>query len=150
MTDSIRQQIISSLDVRLKTILVANGYQTDVGASVFDWRAEAFEEGDLPALIYRDTVCSTEISNISSYTHSMTVEVIAVVANETPMAIIRQIIADLDKAIGVDDRWGNLAVLTQRTGDESGVEIDEKKFAGCRMTMVITFRTLGWNDYTQI
>jgi len=150
MPDTIRQQIITSVDARFKTVLVTNGYQTDVGANVFDWRAEALEEGDLPALIYRDTVCSTEISNISSYTHKMTVEIIAVVANDTPMAIIRNIIADLDKAIGVDDRWGGLAVLTERTGDESGIEIDDKKYAGCRVTMVITFRTLGWNDYVQI
>jgi hypothetical protein len=150
MPDTIRQRIITSLDARLKTILVANGYQTDVGANIFDWRAEALEESDLPALIYRDTLCNTEISNISSYTHRMTVEIIAVVANDTPMAIIRNIIADIDKAIGVDDRWGNLAVLTERTGDESGVEIDDRKYAGCRLTVVITFRTLGWNDFVQI
>ena len=150
MADTIRQQIITSVDARLKTVLVTNGYQTDVGANIFDWRAEALEEDNLPALIYRDTICSTEISNISSYTHKMTVEIIAVVANDTPMAIIRNIIADLDKAIGVDDRWGGLAVLTERTGDESGIEIDDKKYAGCRVTMVITFRTLGWNDYVQI
>jgi hypothetical protein len=150
MPDTIRQQIITSVDARFKTVLVTNGYQTDVGANVFDWRAEALEEGDLPALIYRDTVCSTEISNISSYTHKMTVEIIAVVANDTPMAIIRNIIADLDKAIGVDDRWGGLAILTERTGDESWIEIDDKKYAGCRVTVVITFRTLGWNDYVQI
>jgi hypothetical protein len=150
MPDTIRQRIITSLDARLKTILVANGYQTDVGANIFDWRAEALEESDLPALIYRDTLCNTEISNISSYTHRMTVEIIAVVANDTPMAIIRNIIADIDKAIGVDDRWGNLVVLTERTGDESGVEIDDRKYAGCRLTVVITFRTLGWNDFVQI
>lgn len=150
MTDSIRQQIISSVDTRFKTILTTNGYQTDIGANVFDWRAEALEDSNLPALIYRDIQCSTEISNISSYTHKMTVEAIAVVANDTPVAIIRQIIADIDEAIGVDDRWGNLAVLTERISDESGIEIDDKKYAGCRITMVITFRTLGWNDYVQI
>lgn len=150
MPDTIRQQVISSVDARFKTILTTNGYQTDIGANVFDWRAEALEDSNLPALIYRDTQCSTEISNIASYTHKMTVEVIAVVANDTPMPIIRQIIADIDKAIGVDDRWGGLAILTERTGDESGIEIDDKKYAGCRLTMVITFRTLGWNDFVQI
>lgn len=151
MADTIRQQIITKIDTRLKTILITNGYETDIGANVFDWRAESLEEDDLPALIYRDVQCLTEISTLyPSFNNQMTVILLAVVTSDTPMTTIRKIIGDIDKAIGTDDRWDGLVLLTQRTGDESGVEIEEKKYAGCQMTMMVTFRTLGWNDYTVI
>jgi len=156
MSDSVRQLIINKIDARLKTILVTNGYATNIGQSVYDWRAESLEEANLPALIYRDTSTTTEISTLASFTHTMPVYLLAVVASDTPMSIIRSIIADIDKAIGTitdgypGESWSGLALLTQRMGDESGVEIDEKKYAGCQMTMMVTFRTRGWDDYTQI
>jgi hypothetical protein len=66
------------------------------------------------------------------------------------MTTIRKIIADIDKAIGVDHTFGNLALMTERISDEAGVEIDEKKYAGCQIVYAITFRTSGFNDYVKV
>lgn len=150
MADSIRQQIISALDARLKAILVAGGYQTNIGANVFDWKADSLEDADLPALIYKDISVETTIDSIASFAHRMTVQVIVAVQSATPMAEIRKAIADIDKAIGVDHTFGNLALLTERIGDESGVEIEERRFAGCQIIYAITFRTSCWNDYVKV
>jgi len=150
MADSIRQQIISALDTRLKAILTTGGYETNIGVNVFDWRSESLEESDLPALIYRDISAETTIDTMASFAHKMTLNILVAVQNSTPMAEIRKIIADIDKAIGVDHTYGNLALMTERISDESGVEIDEKKFAGCQIVYVITFRTSGWNDYVKV
>ncbi len=150
MTDSIRQKIISAIDTRLKSILIAGGYETDIGQNVWDWRAESLEEDNLPALIYRDTGTETEFGTFTTFTHKMTVNIMVAVSSTTPMTTIRKIIADIDRAIGMDDTWGGLALMTIKISDESQVEIDEVKFAGCQVVIEITFRTTAWNDYTQI
>ncbi len=150
MADSIRQQILSAIDTRLKAILVASGYATDIGTNVHDWKVDPIEEDDLPILLYRDISVATEIVNFNCFAHRMTVNISVAVTNSTPMTEIRKLIADLDKAIGVDETWGGLALFTIRIGDESSVEIGEKKFAGCQVNFEVTFRTLGWNDYTKL
>jgi hypothetical protein len=150
VADSVRQDIIDALDARLKAILVTNGYETDIGQNVFDWLAEPLEEDDLPALIYRDTSVETTIDTIASFAHKMILNIMVAVANSTPMTTIREIIADIDKAIGVDHTFGNLALMTERISDEAGVEIDEKKYAGCQIVYAITFRTSGFNDYVKV
>ncbi len=150
MTDSVRQQIISALDTRLKAILVANGYQTNIGANVHDWLSETPSEDDLPILDYKDVSVSTEIGSFVDFTHEMSLIIRAAVKSGTPMVAIRQVIADVDKAIGVDHTFGQLALITKRIGDESGVQIGDQVFAGCGINLLITFRTLGWDDYTKV
>lgn len=150
MADSIRQQIISALDTRLKAILVTGGYETNIGSNVFDWKANSLEEEDLPALIYKDISVETNIDSLASFAHRMTVQVIVVAQNSTPMTEIRKAMADVDKAIGVDHTFGNLALLTERIGDESGIELEERRFAGCQIVYSITFRTSCWNDYVKV
>jgi hypothetical protein len=150
MADSIRQQIISALDTRLKAILVTGGYETNIGSNVFDWKANSLEDADLPALIYKDITVETNIDSFASFAHRMTIQVIVVVQSSTPMTETRKAMADVDKAIGVDHTFGNLALMTERTGDESGVELEERRFAGCQIVYVITFRTSCWNDYVKV
>jgi hypothetical protein len=150
VADTVRQDIIDAVDARLKAILVSNGYETDVGSNVFDWHAEPLEEDDLPALIYRDTSVETTVDTIASFSHRMILSIMAAVTSSTPMTTIRKIIADIDKAIGVDHTFGGLALMTERISDESGIEINERKYAGCQIVYAITFRTSGWNDYVKV
>lgn len=52
MPDSIRQQIVTAVLARLRTIKVAAGYETDLGYKVEEWRdleAAPFAQGDLTA-----------------------------------------------------------------------------------------------------
>jgi hypothetical protein len=150
MSDTVRQQIISALDTRLKGILKTSGYATDVGQNVFDWRTEILPEDLLPALIYRDISCETEITGMDVFTNRLRVQIEIAATGSTPMADIRSMLADIDKAIGVDLSWGNLAILTERISDEAIVATEENKFSGCQTVIVITFRTRGWDDYTKI
>lgn len=149
MADSIRQRIIDAIDLRMKDILVSNGYETDIGANVEDWLPEGLESGDLPALIYRDITVETENDTFKTFTHRMVVEIMVAVSSSTPAKVIRKIIADIDKAVGIDHTWGGLALTTDRNGDEMGVEIAEQKYAGCRIIYTVTFRTEGFNDYVK-
>jgi hypothetical protein len=150
MADSVRQDIIDAIDTRMKAILITGGYETNIGQNVFDWRAEPLEEDDLPALIYRDLSVETEVVSFATFVHKMVFSIMVACASSTPMTTIRKIIADIDKAVGVDHTWGGLALMTERISDESGVEINERKYAGCQIVFNVIFRTLAWNDYTKI
>ena len=59
MPDTIRESIMSALDARLKTITVLNGYASDAGDNVFDWREDPLQDDELDALEYRDISCET-------------------------------------------------------------------------------------------
>ena len=148
--DSVRQQIVSAIDARLKGILISGGYETNAGQHVFDWRVEETEEDVLPALIYRDTTVESSVDSFSAHAHKMTVTILALATDSTPMAEIRKIIADVDKAIGVDHTWGNLAIMTERVGDTSEIEMAEKKYAASQITIAVTFRTVAWDAYTKV
>jgi hypothetical protein len=111
--------------------------------------SETPSEDDLPIVDYKDISVSTEVSSFEHFVHEMSLIIRAAVKSGTPMVVIRQIIADIDKAIGVDHTYGNLALTTTRIGDESGVQIGDQVFAGCQINFTITFRTLGWDDYTK-
>lgn len=150
MADSVRQIIMSAIDTRLKEILVSGGYETNIGLNVFDWRNEPLEEGDLPALIYRDVACATEITSLNHFVHRLSINILAAVSGSTPMATIRKIIADIDEAIGKTPTWGGYALNTERISDESEIQIGDKKYAGCQISILVTFRTLGWDDFTKV
>jgi hypothetical protein len=138
------------MDSRFSAILTTGGYETNIGTNVVDWPVEPFTDEELPVLTYKDVTVETEVESFVGFANRMTVIITAAVTSTTPMAQIRKIIADVDKAIGIDQTWGGLALMTERVGDESEATIQEKKFTGCSITVVVTFRNIAWNDYTQV
>ena len=149
MPDTIRQQIMDALKTRLKTITTTNGYQTDLGKNVFEWRSSALNSGELPAAIYRDTACETE-EQISAHQHNLSIEVEVIAASGAGTAVeVRQLIADVAKAVGSDITFGGLATNTIPLGDESASEQDEKKIGGALIHFAVSFRTKEWDHYSQ-
>ena len=55
MADAARRDaIVAAIVTRLKGILVASGYQTDAGRSVFLWRTTPLGSAEVPGIILRD------------------------------------------------------------------------------------------------
>lgn len=52
---SIRQQIIDSLSTWLKTLTLNNGYQSDIGESVFVCRLDPVQKTECPCLLIKDS-----------------------------------------------------------------------------------------------
>lgn len=151
MADSIRQQIIDAIDTRLKTILVVNGYKTNAGQHVYEWRETPLDESLLPAIVYRDVNCDNSFMATGVHFHKMNMEIeVVCAAGTTTPAGAREIIADVVKAIGTDIEWGNLAINTYPGIDEMQVEQNDKKIAGILMRFEIHFRTKEWDPYTRI
>ena len=105
MADSIRQRLISAIDTRLKTILIASGYKTNMGQNIFEWKTDPFQASQIDGLTYRDPKEQRELGcGIYDLTLPLEIEI----ASTTP-AQVRKCLADLEKAVHVDPTWGGLA-----------------------------------------
>lgn len=150
--DSKRQLICSAVDARLRTILVSGGYNTDLGENVFEWRATPFEINGLPAMDWRDI--SEVDSNASTgrdgyHNHALTFQLRVLTAKgKTTANEIREILADIVKAVSVDQTWGGLAIRTDPVSNEMEVEEAERIIGGITVTLTITYQTKKWNPYT--
>jgi hypothetical protein len=116
MADSIRQKIMNSVKARFQLISVANGYETALGAKVFDWLTVQLDPADLPALILRDPACETN-KDYNVHEHELTVEADIKVYGETVPTDLRKALADVYKVLGTDSRW---RIEGAPTGDFAG------------------------------
>ena len=147
MAESKRQQIVTAIDARLKTIRVVNGYETNAGNNVYEWRSSAMIESELPGLIYRDTQ-ETEALSIGYQVHTLTIEIEGYVVGNAAPANLRKLIADVIKAIGVDSLWSALAEDTRSVEETIQVEQEERRIAGTRIKIEVDYRTGIFNPYT--
>lgn len=149
--DSKRQLICTRLDARLKTILIADGYNTDLGRNVFEWRDNPIDQSELPAVNWRDI--SEDDSNATAgtvgyHTHVITMELkIATAKGTTTAKEIRALLADIVKAVGVDQTWGRQAIRTDPMSNEMVIEEVEDIIGGLTVTLAITYQTIKWNPY---
>jgi hypothetical protein len=153
MADTVFQQIRSAIDTRLKTILVANGYNTDAGSHVFYWRTALLSpDSELPGIIYLDTGESTENSEFALQTNkaSVIVKCFACGSDDaTIKAALDQIYADVMKAIGVDETWGGLAISTEKISHAIEMERKEQVVGSFSIEFQITYRHKRWDVYTE-
>ncbi len=154
-TETIRQRIIDAFDTRMKGILTASGYQTDVGKQVYAFRDAAFETSDMPAMKYKDTpepegVIVTIAGPDSQQEFPLEVEIEAkAMAGDATAAALRSIIGDIHKAVGVDQTWGGLALYTEPLQSDMATDQPEKTIGSATVRLRITYRTKLWDPYNQ-
>lgn len=108
MADSVRSKIVAAVMARMQTITTGNGYQTDIGDNVNDWRTQ-YQEDELPAV----SVCDLEAASVvpagaSDPQHTiwlMPVQIRIYAKRGATPANIRKMITDVNAAIRTDDRW---------------------------------------------
>ena len=155
MADSIRKRIMTAFDTRLRTIRVVNGYATNAGANVYDWLTTNLAVSSLPAITYKDPVVSGgEVVTIAGPVDSqrefeMDVECTLISNGAGIRAVIRDMIADLIRAIGVDPTWGGLALSTDLSGDDTEIEQHEETIGSCTVKTRVIYRTKMWDTTTQ-
>lgn len=153
MADSIYQDIIDEWKTLLQTIKTANGYETNLGNNVFEWRPTALEENELPGLVFRDKPGKIAWLSIGKHRNEINVEVEVKVSGSTTPATLRKCIADLIKCVGTEANkagavLNNLAEDIQH-GDAPELETDHanKYFGSLVMKFTIIFLTDPWNPY---
>lgn len=153
MADSIRQRILTTFNTRMGTIKVASSYETDLGLSIFEWRTTDVQASELPALIWKDISMSEAeqitIMGPASQTEQAIELELSLMVQDGPDtgSTLRKAIADVQKAIGVDETWGGLAIRTDDMGNETGRDQAGKITGSATMQIRITYRTKRWNPY---
>ena len=148
MPESRRQELVAAVLARFKGIRIADGYETNLGLNVSEWRTDPMQEGEKDLLNLRDTVSPIlEEDTIGAHTHNLTVEVDLLSVNETPATQYRKMIADVIKAIGVDLTWGGLAEHTEPGAEELVVEQASRKVIGGLVRFTVIYSTARWTVY---
>ncbi len=122
-----RQAIVDAIRTRLAGILVSNGYNTDIGRHVFEWKVRAFSDSELPGVAFRDTDPTIRELTGGMQEVSLPVEfIIGAASGATTMAVIRAAITDVLAAINSDFTWGGLAWDTSIDTVEAFAEAEGK------------------------
>src|SRR3990172_8463350 len=150
MADSKRQQIMTAIDTRLKLITVTNGYETNAGNNIYEFWDIALEDDELPAIIWRDGAEDSELLVNTTQDRTMTVELVLQALGVTAPAILRKLIADVEKAIAVDNTWGGLVIFTSvmNVVDTFDVEHKDRRIGACRTRFTVLNRTGYLNSYS--
>lgn len=152
--ETIRQQIVNKNLTALETILTANGFETEIGLNVSEWRTAPFSASELPAVVFRDldepqTQSSPRSPRVERQLHC---QIEVVTADDTPMAFIRKALADIEKAIGIaaSSGWDGLAGNTRPRVSRAIVEQNSNKVGGSTFEYYIDYPTVAFNSYASL
>lgn len=135
-----RQPIVDAIRTRLATILMTNGYNTDLGLHVFEWKVTAFADSDLPAVAFRDT--DPKIRELTGGMQDVSLPVdfiIGAASGATTMQVIRAAIEDVLSAINSDFTWGGLAWDTAIDAVEAFAEAEGKLTGLARIGTIVKY-----------
>lgn len=140
---SVRQQIIDAVRARLATIRIANGYATDIGANVLEWQTTPIPVESLPAVCMRDTETEIEAWTMRERDNRVAL-VIEAVGQDISPALARSYLEDIYRAIGADETWGGLALLTEPAGDSIELMINDEGVGRATVRITIEYQAGKW------
>ena len=148
------QQIMDAITTRSGTILVINGYYTDLGRHVFVHLSRPListeHQDELPALVLRDVndaVVQQWSGNPGQYDHHLSIEAEVVAAPGTlDMTVARQMAIDFWKMAGVDETWGGLAMRTYLDAAEPVLQKEEKVVEGVLIKFRVFYKTTRFKE----
>lgn len=136
-----RQEIVDAIKSRLQSIRVANGYGTDLGAHVFEWKVTAFADSELPGVCFRDTEQTVAELTGGFRNVSLTIEfILGAASGATTAGMVRQGIGDVVRAIDSDPTWGGLAWDTAIQTDEMFMDHDGKLTGLAKVVAVVKYQ----------
>lgn len=155
---TIRQSIVDELMTLFAAITVANGYQTNVGMHLFEWRDAPLSVDELPALVLRDLddeiqpsqggfVLDNELSQLSLSLDILVTDV----GSDTAIEIVRKAFDDVSKAIRLayQDTASNLSGLVvdiRRVARRVVVDQNSLKVAGGLFEFLVIYNSAQWNE----
>ena len=150
---STRQKIITELETKLKTVLVVNGFETDAGLNVFEWRDAPLQESELPGMVYRDMQDPITQSK-TTHIHDLSIEIECFAAGSGVPTTLRKMIADVNKVLGettTDGRvtFSALAIDVFPESEEMVVEQDSRRLMSAAIKFSIQYHTRKFDPFTQ-
>ena len=146
-----KDTIINDIKTTMETILVANGYHTDVGQKVWEGRDTVFKENEVPALNIKeieDTTQDVEMQGAYNvFEQIMQIEIEMVTNGASTTSEIREIEADVDKAIGTNQTWSGNAIKTDSvTTVVNYADQNENKVIGKTRIINVHYRKTAWEE----
>jgi hypothetical protein len=104
-----RQEIVSAIAARLKTITTANGYNLNIGTKVYDWKLSPVKPSELPLIELRDGVAPIELTDMDGgLSHQLKIEIVIMASGITAATTIRSGLQDISRAMYTDRHFGGL------------------------------------------
>lgn len=152
MADSKRQKIVDAVVARMRTILIANSYSTNIGQNVFDWRVN-FQDDELPAVSVCDLPAQvaddSQNGKLDRTIWLMPIQIRIYAAKDETPANIRTMVKDVQAAIRVDPQFtvSNVPLLMSSWPETEGFMIPEESFEviGGTFQFVAMFITKKFN-----
>jgi hypothetical protein len=158
MPTPVRTRIVEAIKARMQTILVANGYETNLGQKVFVWRATDFEPAELSAggaLNIKDMACEVKEQTARIWHNILNVELVALGASaDLTDELVGKFSGDLIKACGVDRHWteaatsAKLAYNSGVSGYQFSIVHETKRIGGVKVNLAVHFRTPAFDPFT--
>jgi len=132
MPDTIRQQLIGAIDTKLKTILTANGYYSNLGQNVDEWNLSPLDTagGETFRLTYRDEDEGRADVTVGNQDMTLSITVLILASGSTSLADVREMLADVVAAMHADPTWSGLANDTNMDGTAKLVKAEAADTAG--------------------
>lgn len=148
MPDSRRQQIIDQIKTLLATVTIANGFKTDVGSNVFEWKSTDFQDTDIPGIDVRDPDEAVETRG-GRHFYNLTIEIEAKVSSSATTNEAREVLADIQTLMGSNQNLGGLAHLVRPVQNELlDFEKMNNKFGSVLIRFEVAYATKAFQPYT--
>jgi hypothetical protein len=148
MPDSRRQQIIDQIKTLLATILISNGFKTNVGSNVFEWKSIDFQDTEIPGVDVRDPNEEVETRGGRHY-YTLTIEIEAKVSASSTTNQAREVLADIETLLGSNQNLGGLVHLVRPVQNELlDFEKVNNKFGSVTMRLEVQYATKAFQPYS--
>ena len=146
--DSIRQRIIDVLTTRFATILISNGYKTDMGNNVTHWRSSRSDvpQAELPYLNWEDSDEDQVDATIGQTDHLL--EITCKVSAQA-LQDVYDARSDLIKLIGTDVFMSGLAGNTSLPVEQGDVVQLSKQTWVQEYKFIIEYPTDRFDEFSQ-
>lgn len=136
----IRTQILTALAARLATITVANGYRTDLGDHVEEWTTTPLDQNVTQYRIkYHDETEDRVQQTVGEQDMTLDITLQIETVEATPLAVMRNMIADVTDALYTDVSLGSLCDDIVPNG---AVKFDKAEAADTAVGAVMKYQIL--------
>lgn len=142
--DTIRQRIIDTLITRFSTILISNGYKTDLGENVSRWKETQVPQEDLPHLAWRDDDEDETEATVGQIDHTLVIECRISTKTEDDLYAAR---ADLIQAMGTDRLLGGLVGNTKPPEEVGQADHGDQKVWTQTYRFTLEYPTDQFDEY---
>ncbi len=146
---TVREAVVAALAERLGSISTALGYHFDFAGHVYEWEVHAHDPNlEDFRLEYRDREESIGFFAVGEHECKLVVDIRIIATDATPLASVRQMIADVIMAIGYDVTLGGVVEDINQSGSwavDKGQAADTA--AGASVSYEIIYTTVPWDPY---